>query len=579
MASVNMTTTNIAKCVCKRRAVAVVSRAAIGLVCCVAHFAIPASAFDFKPQLFGAPSRIDANVVTQDVNTGYVQFNGGALGLASAPVWKFGDGVCSTNWFPAEHTYPDRTSNYVVTVTGFFTDGATNSTELLVRFTAPSINYVSLPSNTIVRIPATNISLTSRMGGYGFSPTLTNFSDTFFSAMLTRTNVEYILSAAASVQMDYLSSNVYLISGAFQQYVLRDPAAGGMYSIWYSAPVAFGSADYAFQGAPQYSSFFHEMGHNLTLNFPANYFYGGKIDGNANAIYSETMAQILQHSTAYDLVNAAGTYGIPGDIAFEIAQSARGSMTVVRNAYEGYLADGTNFCSWNDPSTPALDEAFNTFMTIAYKFFEHAEDAGQGYHLPTKRLMFLLESLDENLRQRYDQHNDTPAADEFRATLMVTALSYAFQTNLTAEFRALNFPTSDSTYDELMGKVRADSDGDSLPDGWEYTHFGGATNATAGADPDGDGFNNLQEYLAGTDPRNSASVLAITGIQCDGQGVRVDWKGGVLATQYLERIATLMDTGLLWTAIVTNLPPTPLTTNVTAATTTNQMLFRIRAER
>jgi hypothetical protein len=87
------------------------------------------------------------------------------------------------------------------------------------------------------------------------------------------------------------------------------------------------------------------------------------------------------------------------------------------------------------------------------------------------------------------------------------------------------------------------------------------------------------EITADTDPTNSASVLVITAIQSAGQGVRVDWKGGVLATQYLERLMSLMDTGVQWTAIFTNLPPTPLNTNVTAAATTNRMLFRIRAER
>ncbi|MBC8424286.1 hypothetical protein H8E07_09205 [bacterium] len=43
------------------------------------------------------------------------------------------------------------------------------------------------------------------------------------------------------------------------------------------------------------------MGHNATLNFPAVHDYGGKIDGYVNAIYSETMAQIFQYATAYEL--------------------------------------------------------------------------------------------------------------------------------------------------------------------------------------------------------------------------------------------------------------------------------------
>lgn len=64
----------------------------------------------------------------------------------------------------------------------------------------------------------------------------------------------------------------------------------------------------------------------------------------------------------------------------------------------------------------------------------------------------------------------------------------------------------------------ADADNDGLPDSWEYLYYspGGTnyaakatavTNAVAGADDDGDGFSNYNEYIANTDPRNAASAL------------------------------------------------------------------------
>jgi Bacterial TSP3 repeat len=55
----------------------------------------------------------------------------------------------------------------------------------------------------------------------------------------------------------------------------------------------------------------------------------------------------------------------------------------------------------------------------------------------------------------------------------------------------------------------ADTDGDGLPDAWEYQHFGNLS-ATPNADPDGDGMTNLQEYLADTDPLNASDNLRIT---------------------------------------------------------------------
>jgi hypothetical protein len=50
---------------------------------------------------------------------------------------------------------------------------------------------------------------------------------------------------------------------------------------------------------------------------------------------------------------------------------------------------------------------------------------------------------------------------------------------------------------------------DGLPIAWLLLNFG-TTNVDANADPDHDGASNAQEYLAGTDPNNSASVLRIT---------------------------------------------------------------------
>jgi len=79
---------------------------------------------------------------------------------------------------------------------------------------------------------------------------------------------------------------------------------------------------------------------NVTLNSPAEFHWGFKQDGPANCIYSETMAQILQHATAYELVNNPQQYGIGEDLAFDVAQSAKASMCIVRRSYENYRTSG-----------------------------------------------------------------------------------------------------------------------------------------------------------------------------------------------------------------------------------------------
>jgi hypothetical protein len=63
-----------------------------------------------------------------------------------------------------------------------------------------------------------------------------------------------------------------------------------------------------------------------------------------------------------------------------------------------------------------------------------------------------------------------------------------------------------------------DADGDSLPDSWEQTYFTNL-NQTATGDFDGDGVQNLQEFLDGTNPTNSASALFRLFILNDGGSV------------------------------------------------------------
>src|ERR1700693_382297 len=61
-------------------------------------------------------------------------------------------------------------------------------------------------------------------------------------------------------------------------------------------------------------------------------------------------------------------------------------------------------------------------------------------------------------------------------------------------------------------------DGDGIPNWWRLQYFGqitgSATNKSRAIDDaDGDGMNNLQEYLAGTNPTNPASAFKIASVQ------------------------------------------------------------------
>jgi PKD repeat protein len=78
---------------------------------------------------------------------------------------------------------------------------------------------------------------------------------------------------------------------------------------------------------------------------------------------------------------------------------------------------------------------------------------------------------------------------------------------------------------------------------WQVQYFGSITNPAAGAnaDPDGDGQNNLAEFLAGTNPTNSASGLRINSITAQGSDVRVTWATAGGETDVVQATAGLPD--------------------------------------
>jgi len=406
--------------------------------------------FNFSKVLFDPPSTLSVQIHAINYDTGNIAVTGYDSRAPSIPfTWDWGDGNVNDGFFPQNHNYSDMTKNYLITVISHYSSMEHDTVEVMVRFVPSEINPISLPVTIAVSIPDSMVSLASRMPAYGIPENLTFFDDNFFT-MLSRSDIGYVLTVAASIQKDCVNDNVYLVDSRFNQVVLRDANFGGMYSLWYTTPVSFGAGDYGFQGSLQWSSFFHEMGHNTTLNFPADYYFGGKIDGSANAIYSETMAQIFAHSTAYEIINNYAQYGLDELLMSEIKSSALSSMKIVRQFYDQYLTSGNNFASWNDPSSPN-DETINTFMTIAFKFFEHAEKSGSGYIEPLKRMMHFLENFDETWEANYNRHINSAAADTFRATMMATSLDYAFGEDLRTEFRELNFPISDKISDQLLG--------------------------------------------------------------------------------------------------------------------------------
>jgi len=113
---------------------------------------------------------------------------------------------------------------------------------------------------------------------------------------------------------------------------------------------------------------------------------------------------------------------------------------------------------------------------------------------------------------------------------------------------------------------------------WRQTYLGDF-NASDTADPDGDGFNNLAEYTADTNPTNALSNLRITGVTRVPTGIALQWQGGTLATQFLQRSFSLGPASV-WQDLLTNLPPTSNPSSFTNSTgTSDAQFYRLRVTR
>jgi hypothetical protein len=139
-------------------------------------------------------------------------------------------------------------------------------------------------------------------------------------------------------------------------------------------------------------------------------------------------------------------------------------------------------------------------------------------------------------------------------------------------------------YEHSTNPTNTDTDVDQLPDGWEVANglnplSNMGDNGTTG-DPDGDEAANLAEYVADTQPTNADSVLRIFTIKPEHGGMRVDWKGGIQAWQFLDCRENLTNTNEEWLTLLCLPPPTQTTNAVIDMGVTNRVLFyRIRAER
>jgi alpha-glucosidase len=103
-----------------------------------------------------------------------------------------------------------------------------------------------------------------------------------------------------------------------------------------------------------------------------------------------------------------------------------------------------------------------------------------------------------------------------------------------SDFDGDGLTDSDEINSAGSSPVNPDTDGDLMTDGYEFNNGLNPNANDANLDKDGDGQNNLAEFLAGTAANNAGSALRITSIVPEGNDIRVTWKAGGGKTNMLQ---------------------------------------------
>lgn len=117
---------------------------------------------------------------------------------------------------------------------------------------------------------------------------------------------------------------------------------------------------------------------------------------------------------------------------------------------------------------------------------------------------------------------------------------------------------------------------DGIPDSWRLRYFGTIYNylSVSNADADGDGYNNWQEYVAGTDPTDPNSYLYVAASQVpQGQPGSIQWPSVADKQYVIQRSTALFPAN--WTAISTN-TGTGTTMQFNDTTTGNPYYYRVQ---
>ncbi|VGO16896.1 hypothetical protein PDESU_05488 [Pontiella desulfatans] len=132
---------------------------------------------------------------------------------------------------------------------------------------------------------------------------------------------------------------------------------------------------------------------------------------------------------------------------------------------------------------------------------------------------------------------------------------------------ARDFNSKEAPYapELIVSYTLTDSDGDGLSDLWEIKYFSSLSYSDGTGDADLDGLSDYGEFIAGTDPTASASVLAVSVVGTDGTNhLILDWPSVSNRTYAVS--GTTNQTVPIWHPVITNIAAIPPMNSETVTT-------------
>jgi PKD repeat protein len=267
---------------------------------------------------------------------------------------------------------------------------------------------------------------------------------------------------------------------------------------------------------------------NVAANFSINY-------GNGGSLFLKTeSATILHYRDDFQIMTSNVFNGVAGGLAY------------VAGTYHVFGNDGsTPFeSSVNSPDNSALSDDLNTNVTgiTAAQLYQYLTTASD--HLPVVADYTIPVPAPALPPVASFSGSPTSGTEPLLVTFTdastgsITNWFWDFGNGSTTNFAVSTNPSQTytaGTYTVTLIVSGPNGSGTNTQtsyvtaltvfQAWQIQYFTTTNNpsAGAGADPDGDGQNNLAEFLAGSNPTNSASGLRITSITKQGIDVLVTW--------------------------------------------------------